>query len=238
MSNIHSSPATTRVAVAPARSVSANEAAGFVTSGMWLDYGTSLCQPDVFDRALAARITDLTNVKIRHCLTMRPRAVHERDHTGRHVHSFSLHFAPTDRRMHDAGRRLPLPGWTHHRHEEATRPGQDRVYVRTGITRSLRHARPESRHALLSGRLHQRELHRVVVWRIARRTRFAPHSSIPPGGAVDRARAVLSVTSPELPETDRRGDRHRLTRGWNQRSRHLAIHIRSVAVRRHGSAPA
>ena len=92
-----------RVAVAPARSISADEAAGFVKSGMWLDYGTALCQPDVFDRALAARITDLTNVKIRHCLTMRPRAVHERDPHGRHVHSFSLHFAPTDRRMHDAG---------------------------------------------------------------------------------------------------------------------------------------
>ncbi len=170
MSNIHSSPATMRVAVAPARSVSANEAAGFVTSGMWLDYGTSLCQPDVFDRALAARITDLTNVKIRHCLTMRPRAVHERDHT-------AVTFTPsacTSRRpigactmrgvacLYQAGRT--------HRHEEATRPGQDRVYVRTGITRSLRHARPESRHALLSGRLHQRELHRVVVLGVARRT--------------------------------------------------------------------
>jgi acyl-CoA hydrolase len=70
---------------------------------MWLDYGTGLCQPDVFDRALATRITGLTNVKIRHCLTMRPRAVHECDPDGRHVHSFSLHFAATDRRMHDAG---------------------------------------------------------------------------------------------------------------------------------------
>ena len=93
-----------RVAVAPAKHISADEAAGFVKSGMWLDYGTGLCQPDVFDRALAARITGLTNVKLRHCLTMRPRAVHECDPEGRHVHSFSLHFAATDRRMHDAGR--------------------------------------------------------------------------------------------------------------------------------------
>jgi len=93
-----------RVAIAPARQISADEAAGFVKSGMWLDYGTGLCQPDVFDRALAARITCLTNVKVRHCLTMRPRAVHECDPEGRHVHSFSLHFAPADRRMHDAGR--------------------------------------------------------------------------------------------------------------------------------------
>ena len=93
-----------RVAIAPAKHISADEAAGFVKSGMWLDYGTGLCQPDVFDRALAARITGLTNVKVRHCLTMRPRAVHECDPEGRHVHSFSLHFAATDRRMHDAGR--------------------------------------------------------------------------------------------------------------------------------------
>ena len=64
-----------RVAVAPAKQISADEAAGFVKSDMWLDYGTGLCQPDVFDRALAARITSVTNVKVRHCLTMRPRAV-------------------------------------------------------------------------------------------------------------------------------------------------------------------
>ena len=44
---------TKRVAVAAAKMISADEAAGFVESGMWLDYGTSLCQPDVFDHALA-----------------------------------------------------------------------------------------------------------------------------------------------------------------------------------------
>jgi acyl-CoA hydrolase len=92
-----------RVAVAAAKLISPDEAARFVKSGMWLDYGTSLCQPDVFDRALASRISELTNVKIRHCLTMRPRAVQEADPDGVHVYSFSLHFAPYDRRMHDAG---------------------------------------------------------------------------------------------------------------------------------------
>ena len=100
---------TKRVAVAAAKLISADEAAGFVESGMWLDYGTSLCQPDVFDHALASRITELTNVKIRHCLTMRPRAVHEADPDGHHVHSFSLHFAAYDRRMHDAGRCNYIP---------------------------------------------------------------------------------------------------------------------------------
>ncbi len=32
---------------------------------MWLDYGVSHCQPDVFDEALAARKDELANVKIR-----------------------------------------------------------------------------------------------------------------------------------------------------------------------------
>src|SRR5262245_24402488 len=100
---------TKRVAIAAAKSISPEEAAGFVKSGMWLDYGTGLCQPDVFDRVLASRVTELTNLKIRHCLTMRPRAVQEADPRGLHVHSFSLHFAPYDRRMHDAGRCNYLP---------------------------------------------------------------------------------------------------------------------------------
>jgi hypothetical protein len=37
-----------------AQTVSAAEAAAFVTSGMWLDYGTGVGQPDAFDRALGA----------------------------------------------------------------------------------------------------------------------------------------------------------------------------------------
>jgi acyl-CoA hydrolase len=100
---------TIRVAAAPAKSISADEAAGFVKSGMWLDYGTSLCQPDVFDRALGARIHELTNVKIRHCLTMRPRAVFDADPDGRHVYSFSLHYSAYDRRKHDDGRCNYIP---------------------------------------------------------------------------------------------------------------------------------
>ena len=100
---------TTRVGVAPARAVSAEEAAGLVRSGMWLDYGAGLCQPDVFDRALAARIGELTNVKIRHCLTLRPRAVFEADPDGHHVYSFSLHYSAYDRRKHDCGRCNYIP---------------------------------------------------------------------------------------------------------------------------------
>jgi len=96
-------------AVVEAPTISAEQAAGLVKPDMWLDYGTGLCQPDVFDRALAARVHEVSNVKIRHCLTMRPRAVHQADPDGRHVHSVSLHFSGCDRREHDQGRCSYLP---------------------------------------------------------------------------------------------------------------------------------
>ena len=84
--------------------VSPEQAASLVKSDMWLDYGSSLCQPDVFDRALAARKDELTNVKIRSCLSMHPRAVIENDPEGLHFHMFSWHFSGYDRKKHDAGR--------------------------------------------------------------------------------------------------------------------------------------
>jgi acyl-CoA hydrolase len=98
-----------RAAANSARVVSAEEAAGLVKSGMWLDYGTSLCQPDMFDRALAARASELFNVKIRSCLSMRPRAVLDADPDGEHFFWFSLHFSGYDRRKHDAGRCSYMP---------------------------------------------------------------------------------------------------------------------------------
>jgi len=92
-----------REANAPARTISADEAAGLVRSGMWLDYGTALCQPDVFDKALAGRRDSLENVKIRSCLTMRSRAVVENDPNGEHFCWFSWHFSGYDRKKHDCG---------------------------------------------------------------------------------------------------------------------------------------
>jgi acyl-CoA hydrolase len=93
----------------PGEAVSAEHAASLVRSGMWLDYGACHCQPDVFDRALAARKDELTNVKIRSCLTMHPRAVIECDPEGEHFHMFSWHFTGYDRRTHDAGRCNYIP---------------------------------------------------------------------------------------------------------------------------------
>jgi acyl-CoA hydrolase len=98
-----------RIACAPAQTISPERAAAFVRSGMWLDYGTGLGQPDVFDQALAAQGERLENVKIRSCLSMRPRAVAEGDAGGNRFFLFSWHFSGYDRKRHDAGRCHYMP---------------------------------------------------------------------------------------------------------------------------------
>jgi acyl-CoA hydrolase len=88
----------------PGEIISPEQAASLVKSGMWLDYGGCNSQPDVFDKALAARKDELENVKIRSCLSVRPRAVLEQDPEGKAFHMFSWHFSSYDRKMHDRGR--------------------------------------------------------------------------------------------------------------------------------------
>jgi len=83
--------------------ISPEQAASLVQSGMWLDYCVTLCQPDVFDKALAARKHELENVKIRSTLSVRPLAVVDEDPEGQHFHMFSWHFSSYDRKKHDAG---------------------------------------------------------------------------------------------------------------------------------------
>jgi acyl-CoA hydrolase len=92
-----------------AREVSAKQAAALVASGMWLDWGIGLGQPDLFDAALAARKDELHGVKIRACLSLRPRAVLECDPEGEHFLWFNWHFSGYDRKQHDAGRANYLP---------------------------------------------------------------------------------------------------------------------------------
>jgi acyl-CoA hydrolase len=91
-------------AASPARTITAEAAAGLVDSGMWLDYGAVLAQPDCFDKALAGRAADLHDVKIRSAISTRPRAVLEADPDGEHFFMINLHFSGYDRKMHDAGR--------------------------------------------------------------------------------------------------------------------------------------
>src|SRR6516165_7325138 len=89
--------------------VSASAAAELVRSGMWVDYGFGMGQPDAFDRALATRKDEIRGVKIRSCLTMRPRAVIEADPAGEHFNWFNWHFSGYDRKQHDAGRCSYIP---------------------------------------------------------------------------------------------------------------------------------
>ena len=98
-----------RVASHPAKTITATQAAAMVRPGMWIDYGATLCQPDVFDQALAERKDELHDVKFRSCITMRPRAVLECDPEGHHFHWFSMHFSGYDRQWHDKGRAHYLP---------------------------------------------------------------------------------------------------------------------------------
>jgi acyl-CoA hydrolase len=86
-----------------ARRITAVEAAGLVKSGDWVEYGAVLAQPDVFDRALAARKAELRDVKIRACLSTRPRAVLKVDPQREHFHWYNWHFSAYDRMQHDAG---------------------------------------------------------------------------------------------------------------------------------------
>jgi acyl-CoA hydrolase len=89
--------------------ISAEVAAALVRSGDWVDYGFGMGQPDRFDRALAARRDELRGVKIRSCLTLRPRAVLDADPSGEHFLWFNWHFSAYDRRQHDAGRCNYIP---------------------------------------------------------------------------------------------------------------------------------
>ena len=89
------------------KTVAAEEAAALVKSGDWIDYGFGIGQPDVFDQALAARIPQLTGVKIRGTLALKPRAVIEADPEGRHVAYFSWYFSGA--RAQDARSRTVQP---------------------------------------------------------------------------------------------------------------------------------
>ncbi len=100
---------TMRTAAAPARAITAGQAAELVNSGRWLDYGNATSQPVRFDRALAARASQLADVKIRTCLSLLPLATMECDPQGHHFHLFSWHFSGYERRQHDAGRCHYMP---------------------------------------------------------------------------------------------------------------------------------
>ena len=92
-----------------AKIVLPDEAAGLVKSGMWIDLGAGNTQPELFDKALAERVDELSGVNIRGCLSIRPLEVMEADPEGRHFHLHSWHFGGYDRVKHDARRCIYIP---------------------------------------------------------------------------------------------------------------------------------
>ena len=92
-----------------ARHITAEAAAGLVRSGDWVDYGAVLSMPDAFDVALAARIIELSDVKVRGCLSLRPRAVVEADPERAHVSFFNWHMSGYDRKHADVGAQNYIP---------------------------------------------------------------------------------------------------------------------------------
>ncbi|MBM4266056.1 MAG: 4-hydroxybutyrate CoA-transferase [Deltaproteobacteria bacterium] len=98
-----------RTAREPARRISPEEAAALVQPGMWVDLGGVNSQPELFDRALAARAKELRDVRVRSCLSIRPLAVLEADPEGRAFHSYNWHFSAYDRAKHDAGLCVYIP---------------------------------------------------------------------------------------------------------------------------------
>ena len=89
------------MSVAHPKRISAEEAAALVRSGDWVDFGMS--PPDLFDRALAVRGGELSDVKVRTCFTLRPHAIVEADPKGDRFQIGSWHFSAYDRKLHDAG---------------------------------------------------------------------------------------------------------------------------------------
>jgi acyl-CoA hydrolase len=91
------------------KTISAEKAAELVEPGMWLDLGGANAQPDLFDKALAARVPQLSDLRVRSVLTVRPLAILEADPDGAHVQLYSWHFSGFDRMQHDAGRCIYIP---------------------------------------------------------------------------------------------------------------------------------
>jgi len=89
--------------------LSPEAAAALVRSGDWVEYGGAVGQPDLFDRALAARKAELRDVKIRALATFTPRAVLEADPTGEHFLWFNWHFSAYDRAKNVDGRVNYIP---------------------------------------------------------------------------------------------------------------------------------
>ena len=83
--------------------ISAKEAASFVKSGDWVDYGYCLGHSIAVDRALAERAAELTDVKVRGGTTLSMPAIFQIDNPQDHFTWVSCHFTGVDRKISQMG---------------------------------------------------------------------------------------------------------------------------------------
>lgn len=79
------------------------QAVNAVKSGDWVDYGMGLSMPELLDEALAERKDELSEVKIRGLLALRPLKIVESDPEQRAFTYNSWHFSGYERGLHDRG---------------------------------------------------------------------------------------------------------------------------------------
>lgn len=79
--------------------VTADEAVKVVKSGDWVDYGWCNGTPDALDKALAKRTDELTDVKLRGGILLKPLAVFEREDAGEHFCWNSWHMSGVERKL-------------------------------------------------------------------------------------------------------------------------------------------
>lgn len=83
--------------------ITANQAVKLVKSGDWVDYNFGLAQPVALDKALAARKLELTDIKVRGGLAVRPLSIVEEDPL-REVFCYnSWHLSGYERKLSDKG---------------------------------------------------------------------------------------------------------------------------------------
>lgn len=83
--------------------ISADEAAGLVKSGDWVDFGWCATTADAFDRALAKRTDELHDVNLRGAVLLKPLAVMAREDAGEHFTWNSWHFTGIERQYNKRG---------------------------------------------------------------------------------------------------------------------------------------
>jgi acyl-CoA hydrolase len=74
-----------------------------VKSGDWVDYGHFTCAPTMLDAALARRVDELTDVKVRALTFPGKAAIATADPTQAHFTYNNWHFSGGDRSLHDKG---------------------------------------------------------------------------------------------------------------------------------------